>query len=390
MGAQGQNSCRGLVLAGGGARGSYQIGVWRALDELGWRAGVVTGTSVGCLNGALYVLGQYEMARDMWLSIRSSDVMALPAPGSGLGALGEAVRQFMAEGGLDVSPLEQIVSRVLDEQELRASSIRFGLVTVEKKGLKPRELSLDEIPQGKLRDYLLASSACFPALRPRTIDGVEYLDGGYADNMPAGLAARLGAEELVCVDLEGLGITKPNRTGLPTTLIRSHWELGDILRFDPAVARRNMAIGYFDTMRAFGRLRGDAYPIALEGSAQAAAEFRGRLDPLEEWIKVRWPAAHLPATLTLALEHLQDQPLAPLEAAAEDAGVEPTRLYTVTDLEQAFLDACDGERLASFDPLFDGTGNGALAARAALLPHLFLQALVHRALTGPLVPEVIA
>ena len=390
MGAQGQNSCRGLVLAGGGARGSYQIGVWRALDELGWRAGVVTGTSVGCLNGALYVLGQYEMARDMWLSIRSSDVMALPAPGSGLGALGEAVRQFMAEGGLDVSPLEQIVSRVLDEQELRASSIRFGLVTVEKKGLKPRELSLDEIPQGKLRDYLLASSACFPALRARTIDGVEYLDGGYADNMPAGLAARLGAEELVCVDLEGLGITKPNRTGLPTTLIRSHWELGDILRFDPAVARRNMAIGYFDTMRAFGRLRGDAYPIALEGSAQAAAEFRGRLDPLEEWIKVRWPAAHLPATLTLALEHLQDQPLAPLEAAAEDAGVEPTRLYTVTDLEQAFLDACDGERLASFDPLFDGTGNGALAARAALLPHLFLQALVRRALTGPLVPEVIA
>ena len=388
--AAAQKNRRGLVLAGGGARGSYQIGVWRALEELGWRAGIVTGTSVGCLNGALYVLGQYEMARDMWLSIRSGDVMTLPAPGSGLGGLGEAVRQFVAEGGLDVSPLEQIVSLVLDEKELRASPIRFGLVTVEKKGLKPRELSLEEIPQGKLRDYLLASSACFPALRARTIDGVEYLDGGYADNMPAGLAARLGAEELVCVDLEGVGITKPNRTGLPTTLIRSHWELGDILRFDPAVARRNMAIGYFDTMRAFGRLRGDAYAIALEGSAQAAAEFRGRLDPLQEWIKERWPAAHVPATLTLALENLQDQPLAPLEAAAEDAGVEPTRMFTVQQLEQAFLDACDGERLASFDPLFDGTGNGALAARAALLPHLFLQALVRRALTGPLVPEVIA
>ena len=45
--------CRGLVLAGGGARGSYQVGVWRALDELGWTAGAVTGTSVGCLNGAM-------------------------------------------------------------------------------------------------------------------------------------------------------------------------------------------------------------------------------------------------------------------------------------------------------------------------------------------------
>ena len=390
MGTTAEKPCRGLVLAGGGARGSYQIGVWRALNELGWTAGVVTGTSVGCLNGALYVLDEYEMARDMWLSIRSGDVMGLPAPGTGLGGLGEAVRQFVAEGGLDVSPLEGIVSRVLDEEALRASPIRFGLVTVEKRGLKPRELSLEEIPVGKVHDYLLASSACFPALRARNIDGVEYLDGGYADNMPAGLAARLGAKELVCVDLEGVGITKPNRTGLPTTLIRSHWELGDILKFNPAVARRNMEIGYYDTMRAFGRLRGDAYAVALAGSAGAAAEFRARLDPLRDLVKERWPAAHIPAVLTLALADLQDQPLAPLEAAAEDAGVEPTRLYTVESLGEAFLAACDGERLSAFDPLFDGTGNGALAARAALLPHLFLQALVRRALTGPLVPEVIA
>ena len=72
--------CRGLVLAGGGARGSYQVGVWRALDELGWTAGAVTGTSVGCLNGAMYVLGQYETARDMWLTIRSKDVLDLPDP----------------------------------------------------------------------------------------------------------------------------------------------------------------------------------------------------------------------------------------------------------------------------------------------------------------------
>ena len=385
-----EKPCRGLVLAGGGARGSYQVGVWRALDELGWAAGVVTGTSVGCLNGAMYVLGLYETARDMWLSIRSSDIMELPAPGSGLEGLGEMVRQFVAEGGLDVSPLEGIVARVLDEGALRASPVRFGLVTVEKRGLRPRELPLEEIPQGKVADYLLASAAFFPAMQARTIDGVAYMDGGYADNMPAGLAARMGAEELVCVDLEGLGITRPNRTGLPTTRIRSHWELGDILRFDPAVARRNLELGYYDTLRAFGRLRGDAYAVALPGSAEAAAEFRARLDPLQEAVKGRWPAAHIPAALTLALAGLQDAPLAPLEAAAEDAGVDPARLYTVAGLEEAFLAACDAEKLAAFDPLFEGGGSGALAARAALAPRLYLQALVRRALTGPIVPEVIA
>ena len=95
--------CRGLVLAGGGARGSYQVGVWRALDELGWTAGAVTGTSVGCLNGAMYVLGQYETARDMWLTIRSEDVMELPDPAAGPRAWGEVVRQFVAEGGLDIA-----------------------------------------------------------------------------------------------------------------------------------------------------------------------------------------------------------------------------------------------------------------------------------------------
>ena len=381
--------CRGLVLAGGGARGSYQVGVWRALDELGWKAGVVTGTSVGCLNGAMYVLGQYETARDMWLSIRSKDVMELPAPGSGLEGLGEAVRQFVAEGGVDVSPLEDIVRRVLDEKALRASPIRFGLVTVEQRGLRPHQLTLEEIPQGRAADYLLASAACFPAIQARDIDGVKYMDGGYADNMPAGLAARMGATELVCVDLEGLGITRPNRTGLPTILIRSHWDLGEILRFSPETAARNIQLGYYDTLRAFGRVRGCAYAVAREDSDGAANLFRVRFDELQEAVKARWPSAHLTSALALALANLEDEALAPLEAAAEEAKVDPTQLYTVESLGNAFLAACDHQLIESFGPLFDGTANGALVARATLMPNHFLQALVCRVLTDPALPEVI-
>mgnify|MGYP000801348061 CR=1 FL=1 len=55
--------CKALVLAGGGARGSYQVGVWRALMELDWHPQIITGTSVGSLNGAMFVLDQYETAR---------------------------------------------------------------------------------------------------------------------------------------------------------------------------------------------------------------------------------------------------------------------------------------------------------------------------------------
>ena len=210
--AQNNTPVKALVLAGGGARGSYQVGVWRALTELGWRPQIITGTSVGSLNGAMFALDLYETARDMWLTIRSQDVMELPAEDAPLPELHAFLKDAVTQGGMDVTPLEEIVERVLDEEKLRKSPIRLGLVTVEQKTLKARELPLEDIPEGKVKDYLLASAACFPALRAHTIDGVSYLDGGYRDNMPTALAQKMGAEELVCVDLEGVGITRPNRT----------------------------------------------------------------------------------------------------------------------------------------------------------------------------------
>ena len=386
--AQNDTPRKALVLAGGGARGSYQVGVWRALTELGWNPQIITGTSVGSLNGAMFALDLYETARDMWTSIRSQDVMELPEETRNLTELHQFLRDVVRAGGMDVTPLEEIVERVLDEDALRASPIRFGLVTVEKRGLKPRELPLEEIPKGKVKDYLLASAACFPALRAKQIDGVQFLDGGYRDNMPTALAQKMGAEELVCVDLEGVGITLPNRTGLPTTMVRSYWELGDILRFDPDTARRNIELGYYDTLRAFGRLRGCAYAVAKnEQTAQDAAAFRQRFDAVQKAVKAKYPVT-LTADLALKLANMQDAELAPLEAAAEDVGVDPTRYYTVETLAKAFLETCDRTRIEGFEPLFEGSGNAAQAAWAALLPNTFLQALVCRTLTAPAPTEV--
>lgn len=386
--AQNDTPRKALVLAGGGARGSYQVGVWRALTELGWNPQIITGTSVGSLNGAMFALDLYETARDMWTSIRSQDVMELPEETRNLTELHQFLRDVVRAGGMDVTPLEEIVERVLDEDALRASPIRFGLVTVEKRGLKPRELPLEEIPKGKVKDYLLASAACFPALRAKQIDGVQFLDGGYRDNMPTGLAQKMGAEELVCVDLEGVGITLPNRTGLPTTMVRSYWELGDILHFDPDTARRNIELGYYDTLRAFGRLRGCAYAVAkTEQTAQDAAAFRQRFDAVQKAVKAKYPVT-LTADLALKLANMQDAELAPLEAAAEDVGVDPTRYYTVETLAKAFLETCDRTRIEGFEPLFEGSGNAAQAAWAALLPNTFLQALVCRTLTTPAPTEV--
>lgn len=377
---------KALVLAGGGAKGSYQVGVWRALAELGWRPDIITGTSVGCLNGVLFVLDAYELARDMWLSIGDDQVLTLPRDSS-LSGMSAFVQDLIRSGGLDVTPLESIVDRVLDEKALRAAPIAFGLVTVEQRGLRARELTLAEIPDGMVKDYLLASAACFPAVRPRVIDGKKFIDGGYGDNMPFGLAQRMGATELLCVDVDGVGLVKRNRTGLPTTTISSWWDLGEILRFDPKVARRNMEFGYNDTFRAFGRMRGTAYAIRPEQAEAQADRLHGLVEGLLGRLTAAYPALELTWRTAEALFRGKDPGFDWLECAAHTAGVDGTRMYTVDQLAAAFVRAYPLEKYRRMERLFAPEGpDAAAAALAAVQPAEFLAAVVFSALS----PEVAA
>ena len=71
-------SCKGLVLAGGGAKGSYQVGAYRALRELGWHPDIITGTSVGCLNAALFVLDKVQEAEELWKNLDIHGVLETP------------------------------------------------------------------------------------------------------------------------------------------------------------------------------------------------------------------------------------------------------------------------------------------------------------------------
>ena len=59
---------RALVLSGGGAKGAYEIGVWKALRKLNIKIDIVTGTSIGAINGAFVVQNKYYRAKRIWLS----------------------------------------------------------------------------------------------------------------------------------------------------------------------------------------------------------------------------------------------------------------------------------------------------------------------------------
>ena len=71
---------KAFVLAGGGSRGAYQIGAWQALREIGYDFSIVTGTSVGALNGAMIVQGDFEKAKWLWENITLEQVLDIVLP----------------------------------------------------------------------------------------------------------------------------------------------------------------------------------------------------------------------------------------------------------------------------------------------------------------------
>lgn len=266
-----------LVLAGGGSRGAYEVGVWRALGELDERFSIVTGTSVGALNGAAIAQGSFELAEQMWRELETSRVFdveldeTLPPKKK----LIEAVKLFgmaaVGQGGAGTHALEALLKQYIDEDAVRSSPLDFGLVTVQLPAFKPVLIWKDEIPQGKLIDFLIASSSVFPAIQPRDIDGIKYIDGGYYDNMPVRMAIDRGADKVIAVNMRAVGVVRRSHfKGFDIREISSYWDLGAMLLFDPNSARLNMRLGYLDTMRSYGIYDGHAFAFVKGTAANTA------------------------------------------------------------------------------------------------------------------------
>ena len=96
-------SVNGLVLGGGGARGAYQIGVLMALNELGYKYNVVTGTSVGALNALLLGMNKFELLKEIWVNIDFEQVIDHKFKFKN--KANETFVKGLLKGGLKVTPL---------------------------------------------------------------------------------------------------------------------------------------------------------------------------------------------------------------------------------------------------------------------------------------------
>ena len=267
----------GLVLEGGGAKGAFQMGAWEAFRHLGISFDAVTGTSVGALNGALMVQGDYEKAYDMWYNLRPEQVIHgdpkaieklanLDIGMDDVESIAKYAATVFAAGGLDITPLKALLADLIDENRVRASKVDFGIVTVSLTDLKPQELYIDEIPKGQLLDYLLAS-ANLPVFKMSRLSGKLFIDGGFYDNLPINLMARKGIRDIVAVELKSLGIRQPLKSdNLDITWVTPSENIGRLLEFNQEKIHRNMKLGYYDTLRAFKGYGGSVY--YLDGSLE--------------------------------------------------------------------------------------------------------------------------
>lgn len=258
---------RAVALCGGGTKGAYELGVWQALKELDINYQIVTGTSIGSINGAMMACEDYENAKMLWETIEMDKIMEdginLTNTIEGMYNQKEALRPFLKKyvqnKGADVSPFEKFIAELIDEEKVRNSKVDFGLVTVQVSPFKPLELRIGDIPKGMLQDYIMCSSAIFPLFPMHKIGNKTYVDGCYYDNLPIDLALKMGADEVIAVDLH---VTPSHPEYLNKPFVKYIYpgrSLGTMMNFEKDIINANILSGYQDAMKVFGKMTGFVY-----------------------------------------------------------------------------------------------------------------------------------
>jgi NTE family protein len=276
----------GVALGGGGAKGSYQIGVWRAMRETGIRIGGLIGTSVGSLNAALFALGDLSAAESIWRGIRIDEVLGLDDGQSGddrdsRWETNWRLTRIMARNGtFSMDPLRKLLKAHIDESRIRAAGIPFGLVTWSLSAMKPVVAFLEDIPEGQLHDYLLASCA-LPVFDNRLMGGDRYFDGSIYNNLPVEPLYQRGFRDILSISLSAPGNVRDfEAPDLHHVRIRNSEPLGGLLHLDPLLCERNFFLGYADAMKRFGALTGHRYTFtALAADECRQVNLRFDLDP---------------------------------------------------------------------------------------------------------------
>lgn len=256
-----------LALSGGGTRGAYEVGAYRALKEMGINIVAIVGTSIGALNGAMFVSDNLDKAEEMYNKIKINNVIDIDE-NIGINPdkdifdfqnIFKLAKDYTKKKGLDNLPLKKMIKKEIDVDKIYNSDIEFGLVSFSIKSKKALEIFKEDIPKKNFIDYLLASS-CFPIYKAQKIKGEEYVDGFFYDNMPINMLIKKGYKNVIAIDIGSVNANKKliDKKAY-VKVIKASENLGGTFEFNKERIKFNINLGYLDTMKAFNKLKGHMY-----------------------------------------------------------------------------------------------------------------------------------
>ena len=279
----------GLVLCGGGGRGAYQIGVWKALHERGFDRNItaVSGTSVGALNAALFACGDLSLAENIWTSLRQSDI-ADPVE-----TAGRVLSKFLDYLGSE----NRTIDIPTPEEAARAGLFSSGglISLIERNGVndcvsgcgmpcfacchnasaeRPEYFDLSAFSPAEITEYLTASTAIPGVFPAKEIGGTLYRDGGLSDNTPVKPLYDIGIRRFV---ISYLGSEAADLSQFPDAEFLELFPSDEILLgkqekrilkvgtldFDGENAAKRIELGYAETQKFLGSVGGSFFQPRL-------------------------------------------------------------------------------------------------------------------------------
>ena len=270
---------KAIVLSGGGGKGAYQIGVWKALRKLKYDYKIVTGTSIGAINGLMMIQKEFYKSYNLWRNVNPKKMIGIDFKGN---QYFDYIKKIFKEGGIPTSNVEKFVNKLYNKRKFFKSGIDYGIVTYNFSKLKPHVMQKRELLEKDIVKYIVASATCFPAFKMTDINNEKYIDGGFYDYFPINLAIDMGATEIIAIDLDAIGIRrKIKNKEIKITYIKPNNEISGFLEFDKKKTRKDIKYGYNDTMKKFGIFYGKKYTFygneLDEGKYQRILEFTDQI-----------------------------------------------------------------------------------------------------------------
>jgi NTE family protein len=211
-----------FVLGGGGVLGAVEVGMLRALLELGVRPDLILGTSVGALNGALVAADPGDGVVDRLVGLWRSAAAGREVYGDG--AVRQVTRAVRTGTHLhSAKPLRQRLQAELGERTFADLDVEFQCCAASIERAAEHWFT-----QGRVVDAVVASAAVPGLLRPAVVDGEHYLDGGIVNSIPLGRAVQLGASRVFVLQV--------GRIDRPLSVPKRPWE---VARVSFEIARRH-------------------------------------------------------------------------------------------------------------------------------------------------------